>query len=797
MIPHLFHVVQGGVYHKQSRPHVNPYIYDDIKTIRDHTHLSAHGGARFYLADVFPEEYRNRLFMCNIHEHAVLTDVMVPRGSSFVGQHGDDFLPANDMAWVGFSVEIGPEGGVYLLDWHDQDICGNAVEFPNSGRVYRVMPKSTSPMTRPNLRAMSDLELVSLMGHSNDWYVRHARTLLQYRSSSGKLDRDSVHNSLNKMLSSEDTSAKRLRALWALFVTDGLSENRLLKLLDHNDQYVRAWAIQMICDSSDVNAFQQNTLARSIPDDSTLKKFESLARSDPSPVVRLYLASAVQRLPFDVRWPILAGLVSHPEDIDDNNLPRMYWFGLEPMVPDFPRKSLELVVNGKIPALQEFVARRIATGDTPPAVLEQNIKRARWNQTIDRVAKGFQVQDVGEGGVAFHKLFRNTSAVRTHPLDKNTPCVLQRSIQLDGDKKSTLKMRVSHHPHGDWQLRVLVNGLLLREQIVSSKTVGRDEWLDISVDLSEYSGKLIRLSIENRANDWHNEWAYWQDVSIISEDLPRKESKADKAKVVFVSGKPSHGRMKHEHRAGNLLLAESLNRSGIGVEAVLVPHYGYPTDKSIFQDAATVVIFSTGHAGHVLNQHLVEFDQLMKAGTGVVMIHWATEAEKGEPGKKFLQWMGGFCDLDWSVNPHWAPKFSDFPNHPICRGLKPFSVDDEWYYHMRFVDKMQGVTPILFDLPPPHTLRRPDGPRSGNPHVRKAVANGEKQVVAWAYERPTGGRGFGFTGAHNHVSWQDENFRKVVLNAILWTANLDVPQNGCPMIPIDDSKIEKNLDNQN
>jgi trehalose utilization protein len=178
------------------------------------------------------------------------------------------------------------------------------------------------------------------------------------------------------------------------------------------------------------------------------------------------------------------------------------------------------------------------------------------------------------------------------------------------------------------------------------------------------------------------------------------------------------------------------------------------------------------------------------------MIHWATEAEKGKPGEKFLEWMGGFCDMHWSVNPHWTPKFKDFPNHPIANGLKPFSVNDEWYYHMRFVDDLKGVTPILSDLPPPETLVRPDGERSGNPHVRRAVANGEKQHVAWAYERPSGGRGFGFTGAHNHVSWQDENFRKVVLNAILWTAKVDVPKGGCPSPSVSDSQIKENLDDK-
>ena len=267
-----------------------------------------------------------------------------------------------------------------------------------------------------------------------------------------------------------------------------------------------------------------------------------------------------------------------------------------------------------------------------------------------------------------------------------------------------------------------------------------------------------------------------------------------KAKIVFISGTPSHGRMHHEHRAGNRILAKALNESGLGVEAVVVPHYGYPKDESVLKDAATVVIFCTGHRGHVLAPRLDEFDALMKKGTGVVMIHWATEAEKGKAGEKFLEWMGGFCDLDWSVNPHWKPNFKNFPDHPISRGVKPFSVHDEWYYHMRFVKDMKGVTPILSDLPPPETLKRPDGARSGNPAVRKAVAEGKKQHVAWAYQRPGGGRGFGFTGAHNHVSWQDDGFRTVVLNAILWTAKVEVPEKGCPSKRPSDEEIKKNLD---
>jgi len=269
---------------------------------------------------------------------------------------------------------------------------------------------------------------------------------------------------------------------------------------------------------------------------------------------------------------------------------------------------------------------------------------------------------------------------------------------------------------------------------------------------------------------------------------------AEKTKIVFLSGSPSHGRKYHEHRAGNMILAQALERSGLAVEPYVVPHSGYPKDKQVLADAATVVIFCTGHRGHLLRAHLDEFDALMKKGTGVVMIHWATEAEKGKMGEKFLDWMGGFCDLDWSVNPHWKGNFKDFPEHSICRGVKPFSVHDEWYYHMRFVEDTKGLTPILFDLPPAETLRRKDGPRSGNPTVRKAVAEGKQQTVAWAYQRPGGGRGFGFTGAHNHDSWRNDGFRKIVLNAILWTAGVEVPKGGCPSDPVSKKDLEKNLD---
>ncbi|NIP84607.1 MAG: dehydrogenase, partial [Planctomycetales bacterium] len=142
------------------------------------------------------------------------------------------------------------------------------------------------------------------------------------------------------------------------------------------------------------------------------------------------------------------------------------------------------------------------------------------------------------------------------------------------------------------------------------------------------------------------------------------------------------------------------------------------------------------------------------------------------------QWIGGYFETFWSVNPHWKARFDQFPDHPVANGLKPFFMDDEWYYHMRFVDEMDGVTPILSAVPPDSTRQRPDGSHSGNPTVR--ARKGMPEHVAWVRVRPDGGRGFGFTGCHWHWSWACDSFRTAVLNGIAWTAGLKVPPGGVP-----------------
>ncbi|MDB5390769.1 MAG: rane-bound dehydrogenase domain protein [Planctomycetaceae bacterium] len=264
-------------------------------------------------------------------------------------------------------------------------------------------------------------------------------------------------------------------------------------------------------------------------------------------------------------------------------------------------------------------------------------------------------------------------------------------------------------------------------------------------------------------------------------------------KAVLVAGRPSHGPGDHEHNAGVLLMQKALeNTPGILVETY---HNGWPKDKTAFDNADTILFYSDGGGGHpaIQEDHLALLHKLMEKGIGMCCIHYAVEVPKERGGSEFLDWIGGYFEAHWSVNPHWTAKFDQFPDHPVTRGVKPFEINDEWYYHMRFRDKMVGVTPLLTALPPKSTLERGDGPHSGNPAVREAIAKGEVQHVAWAAERAGGGRGFGFTGGHVHKNWSNDSFRKLVLNAIVWTAHAEVSADGVQStLSADD--ISKNLD---
>lgn len=277
-------------------------------------------------------------------------------------------------------------------------------------------------------------------------------------------------------------------------------------------------------------------------------------------------------------------------------------------------------------------------------------------------------------------------------------------------------------------------------------------------------------------------------VFAVSPEVPKK-------RVLLLAGNPSHGPGEHEHNAGVLLLKKCLDESGLPIESKAYLNAAWPTPEELAA-ADSILFYCDGGGGHFLlkDDRLAQVEKEMKRGAGFVCLHYAVEFPATKGGPQALDWMGGFFEANWSVNPHWVADYKELPEHPISNGVKPFSTNDEWYFHMRFADEAKGkLSHILSAVAPDSTMARKDGPHEGNPTVRAAVAAKKPQTTAWAFERANGGRGFGFTGGHFHKGWGNDDQRKLVLNAILWTANGQIPSAGVPS-KVTAEDLEKNLD---
>jgi putative membrane-bound dehydrogenase-like protein len=389
VIPHAYHIVQGGRYERQAGSHFNPHTYDDIKTIADHLHWQgenqwagnlssgskggghAHCGLMIYQGGAWPEKYRGQMFMGNVHGHRLNMDLLKTKGTSFVASHGPDFLLAND-AWARFiNMRYGPDGNVYLLDWYDKQAChvGGKVDAwdRDNGRIYKISYRGSKPVIDLDLAKKSDKELIELLESKNEWYVRHALRLLQERTANKELDKG-TREALAKFTFEGDGEVRRLRGLWALHLTGGLSENNLRLLmakknyrdpLESDFEHVRAWAVQLL-------------VVEGEPSEVLLGKMTGLAGSDPSPIVRLYLASATMRLPPDKRWDLVEALVAHERDNGDPNLGLMYWYAAEPLADVDPGRALDVAVQSRV-YLLPFMARRVASS-AKPAAMEQVVR---------------------------------------------------------------------------------------------------------------------------------------------------------------------------------------------------------------------------------------------------------------------------------------------------------------------------------------------------------------------------------------------------------------------------------------
>jgi putative membrane-bound dehydrogenase-like protein len=371
VIKHVFQVIPGAHYERMfGEDKSAAAIYGLMPSPADHIHWAggawtdarggekhseaggghAHVGAMVYLGDNWPDSYRGHLFTLNLHGHRMSHDVVEPKGSGVVVKHAKDFLFANDTWFRGLDCQYGPDGGVYVSDWTDTGECHNydKVDTTN-GRIYKVTYGDVKPL-KVDLSKLSDAELVARLdssGQRNEWYSRHARRILHERASAGKLLPD-VGSGLMHPPRNEIDAVGDLRRLWTAHSAGLLDERLTEEALSNPFEHHRAWAITL--------ALEGRTASAGIG-----KKLAEMARGDVSPVVRLALASAVQRLTVADRLPIAEALIAHEEDAADANLPLMYWYAIEPIASSDREKAVALLAKAKIPLVRQFITRRIAS----------------------------------------------------------------------------------------------------------------------------------------------------------------------------------------------------------------------------------------------------------------------------------------------------------------------------------------------------------------------------------------------------------------------------------------------------
>lgn len=258
----------------------------------------------------------------------------------------------------------------------------------------------------------------------------------------------------------------------------------------------------------------------------------------------------------------------------------------------------------------------------------------------------------------------------------------------------------------------------------------------------------------------------------------QKNAPAGTKRIVFIAAKGTHGgRGNHEFQAGSLYFARRINELYPNTYAVVYTDDKWPKDLS----NADAIIVLLNHAGKAAEDPNIK--AAVERGAGFMAIHFGVEVNKGQQGGNYLNWIGGYFETYWSVNPWWKPTATP-GKHPTTNGVTEFTVNDEWYYHMRFTEGMAGVTPVLSAVAPLETVhfKENDKPtdRGGNPDVLKSVQNKEPQVLAWAYDRKGGGRGFGFTGFHQFANMTNDSFRTTLLNGVAWVSGLDIPEKGVP-----------------
>jgi putative membrane-bound dehydrogenase-like protein len=348
VIPHLWHAMEGARYLRQAGPHPNPHTYADIQTIAwGRYEKAAYCGAMVYLGDAFPNNWRNKFFFNDIHMNRMRCESLAREGSGFKSTREKEFIHSPDAWYRGLNTQYGPDGGLFINDWYDRVPCHQQKAFTDrsNGRIYRIVNDAVKPR-KVDLGKLSSPELVNLQLHRNEWFVRHARRILQERGFE-----ESTATALQKILSSHEDSTRRLRALWSLHAIGGLSTSIAQAALSDKDESVRGWTITLLCENGR-------------PPESLIPELTRLAASDPSPLVRRRIASAAQRLSPDARVPVISKLAARSEDAADPNIPLLTWYAAEGAISANPDHALELLAATSFAPLPEFTARRLTAAYT-------------------------------------------------------------------------------------------------------------------------------------------------------------------------------------------------------------------------------------------------------------------------------------------------------------------------------------------------------------------------------------------------------------------------------------------------
>ncbi len=373
---HLWHGIPGAHFPESFGMDPNPYVYDRIDTHADHYHYDrsgkwsesrdgaanvfggghAHIGMMIYQGDRWPEPYQNRLFTLNMHGRRANVERLDREGSGFVGRHESDVFVTEDPWFRGIDIRQGPDGSAFILDWSDIGECHEHTGVHRtSGRIYRI---SHGDVEKPNFDDLKDFNVRAAMAMSNPnpWYERQVRS----RIGSGVMSQEFMQICWPILRGKAELPIK-LRALWALNAM-GRKEH-LSSLFYAEEEQMRAWAIRLVLDESPIDTIK-GPLPENMPVPASEELFSlmlGMAESDESGLVRLTLASALQRLPLKQRGELGMALSMRPEDANDHNLPEMVWYGISPLAESDPLALVRIAEQSSWPDLKRWISRCLSS----------------------------------------------------------------------------------------------------------------------------------------------------------------------------------------------------------------------------------------------------------------------------------------------------------------------------------------------------------------------------------------------------------------------------------------------------